>query len=68
MRELDKFVECVCGKKKKIEWFSKEKYRTGEYSFCVGLTKCTRCGIVQQHYSGDMDDIQKFINEFSLLN
>jgi hypothetical protein len=68
MKKLDEFVKCGCGKNKKIEWFLKDKYLAGEYSFCVGLTKCTRCRKVLQHYSGDMDDIQKFINELNEFN
>jgi hypothetical protein len=66
--ELDKFVNCECGKKKKIKWLNKKEYHTGEYTFCVGKTKCSRCGMQQQHYSGDMNDIQKFINELNEIN
>lgn len=65
---LDKFVKCNCGKKKKITWVSKDKYARGEVTFCAGITKCSRCGIVQQHYAGNIEDIQKFINEFNGLN
>lgn len=65
--ELDTFVKCSCGKKKKIEWLNKEKYRSGESSFCVGITKCPRCEIVQQHYSGDLEDIQRFIKNINNL-
>jgi hypothetical protein len=65
--KLDKFVNCVCGKKKKIEWFNKVKFRTGENSFCIGITKCTRCGKVLQHYSGNMKDVQRFIDDYDNL-
>lgn len=65
---LDKFVTCICGKKKKISWQGKEQYKHGSTTFCAGITKCSKCGIVQQHYSGNLEDIQRFIKEFNMLN
>lgn len=59
---LDKFVKCICGKKKKINWIDKADFKKGKVSFCVGITECSKCQIVQQHYSGNMEDIQRFIS------
>lgn len=58
--ELDKFIRCNCGKKKKINWIDKADYQSGKITFCVGVSKCQKCFIQQQHYSGNIDDIQKF--------
>lgn len=60
--ELDKFVKCSCGKKKKINWIHEADFKKGKVSFCVGLTLCQKCLKEQQHYSGNIEDIQRFIN------
>lgn len=59
--ELDKFVLCECGKKKKIQWVNKAEFNNGKSTFCVGLTECPRCQINQEHYAGNIDDIQAFV-------
>ena len=60
--ELDKFIKCSCGKKKKINWIDKADYKKGKVTFCVGVSKCQKCFIQQQHYSGNIEDIQRFLN------
>ena len=60
--ELDKFIKCSCGKKKKINWIDKADYKKGNVTFCVGVSKCRKCFIQQQHYSGNIEDIQRFLN------
>lgn len=60
-KTLHKFIKCDCGKKKKINWIGKAEYLRGEYSFCTGITQCPKCGIIQEHYSGNFADIQLFI-------
>ena len=69
---LDKFIKCECGKKKKVAWIGKTEFKRGDTTFCVGLSKCSRCSIKQQHYSGNIEDIAAFIsyseNEFVIDN
>lgn len=60
--KLDKFVLCECGKKKKIEWINKANFNNGMNTFCVGVTSCLRCKINQEHYAGNVDDIQGFVS------
>ena len=60
--ELDKFIKCKCGKKKKVTWIGKAEFKRGDTTFCVGLTKCSKCLVKQQHYSGNMSDIAEFIS------
>lgn len=60
--ELDKFIKCSCGKKKKINWIDKADFKKGKTSFCVGVTECPKCLTKQQHYSGNLEDIQRFIS------
>jgi hypothetical protein len=59
--ELDKFVFCECGKKKKIQWINKTEFNSGKSTFCVGVTECSSCQINQEHYAGNIDDIQNFV-------
>ncbi|MBL4568739.1 MAG: hypothetical protein JKY69_03490 [Flavobacteriaceae bacterium] len=59
--QLDKFVKCSCGKKKKIFWIDKLDYKRGDVTFCVGISECQRCFIQQEHYSGNVEDIQRFL-------
>lgn len=61
--QLDKFIKCSCGKKKKINWIDKLEFTRGETTFCIGITECPKCKMVQQHYCGNYIDIQNFINE-----
>ena len=41
---------------------TKMYFRKGKVTFCIGITKCRKCKIRKEHYSGDLDDIQAFIN------
>jgi len=59
--EIDKFLICECGKKKKIHWTNLAEFKRGEDSFCVGASQCKKCNILQSHYSGNAGDIQKFL-------
>jgi len=58
---LDKYIDCQCGKKKKINWKDKAEFKRGIYTFCLGLSECNKCGIHQQHYAGNIDDISSFL-------
>lgn len=60
--ELDKFIKCECGKNKKINWIDKVGFNKGDTTFCVGVSECKKCSKKQQHYSGNIEDIQRFIN------
>ncbi|MBU2871371.1 hypothetical protein [Colwellia sp. E2M01] len=60
--KLDKFLKCNCGKKKKINWIDKADFRARKTTFCVGVSECPKCQMQQQHYSGNMEDIQRFLS------
>jgi hypothetical protein len=60
--ELDRYIRCNCGKNMKVSWIGKAEFRKGKVTFCIGITKCRKCKIRKEHYSGDLDDIQAFID------
>jgi hypothetical protein len=57
-----KFISCYCGKKIKVSWVGKADFNKGKVTFCIGITKCHRCEIRKEHYFGNVDDIQEFID------
>lgn len=66
--KLVKKYRCPCGKMKKIKWEQPEKFESGEHSFTAGHSKCPKCGLLQVHFSGDPNDIQRFIEESRLYD
>ena len=60
--KFDKFIRCNCGKNKKISWIGKADFNKGKVTFCIGISLCKKCELRQEHYSGDIEDIQAFIN------
>jgi hypothetical protein len=62
--KIDKYLICECGKKKRIHWNNLAEFKRGEYSFCVGASQCSKCGILQTHYSGNAKDIMEYVSIF----
>lgn len=54
-RELNKSKTCTCGCEKKINWIDPKPFLMGRVSNCVGHSECKECGVLQSHYSGDME-------------
>ncbi len=55
MNKLAKNYTCPCGNEKVIEWINPLRFCMGYSSHCVGSSECSKCGLVQSHYSGDME-------------
>ena len=63
-RDLPKYYDCPCGRKKKIKWENKKDFQDGLVAFAIGHSKCSnfKCRVLQVHYSGDPFAIQDFID------
>jgi hypothetical protein len=62
VQKPDRYLLCKCGKKKMIHWVDKWRFLKGHSSFIVGVSQCSCCNVIQEHYSGNMIDIQEFID------
>jgi hypothetical protein len=45
---------CPCGHEKTIKWIQPLRFCMGFELSCTGYSECKKCGLVQSHYSGDM--------------
>ena len=59
---IEKYIICNCGKKKRIHWTGLSEFKRGEVTFCAGASECKKCGVLQSHYSGNPDDIMEFVS------
>lgn len=59
-RTLSKKYICPCGHEKIIKWIEPLRFCMGFESSCVGSSECEECGLVQSHYSGDMEGYVDF--------
>jgi predicted secreted protein len=60
--KIDKYIICECGKRKRIHWNNLAEFKRGEISFCVGASKCKKCGVLETHCSGNEQDIMEFLS------
>ena len=64
-RTLAKKYTCPCGQEKDIVWIEPLRFSLGFEDSCVGYSVCTKCEVVQSHYSGSVEgalDFQKFMS------
>ena len=59
---IEKYIICNCGKKKRIHWTGLSEFKRGEVTFCAGASECKKCGVLQSHYSGNPEDIMEFVS------
>ena len=65
-RTLAKEHTCPCGQQKNIVWIEPLRFCMGFDDNCIGYSVCTKCDILQTHYSGSPEGLQDFKDFISM--